>query len=369
MGREDQPQQDGGPEGTVALAEAVENDRVEIVRRWVERVGRGVEAAPELQVTIDELVRRMAELLRAGVSVTTPDLPLQDAARQYGVGRERQGATADVVVRELHSLRAIADEVLLERGTTPDRRLADLLGEMEANALRAHAEARELAVSRSESEQVAFITHELGNPLATALLATGQLRRHLGTSSQHTGGLDLLERNLKRLQSLVEGVLTTKRFDAGDLRTRAIDISVGQIMDDSLPNAREKARAKGLELRARYDGETLLHVDPQLTISAIQNVVDNAVKFTDQGQIDVYTEDRMTELAIHVRDACPGIPATEMKTIFEPFHRGASGKPGSGLGLAVARRAVEAQGGQIQVESVEGDIGCHFWLTLPKARH
>ena len=63
------------------------------------------------------------------------------------------------------------------------------------------------------------------------------------------------------------------------------------------------------------------------------------------------------------------LSAEELKTIFDPFRRGAhKGQPGTGLGLAIARRAVEAQGGRIAAES-NTERGCHFWFTLPKARH
>jgi signal transduction histidine kinase len=99
----------------------------------------------------------------------------------------------------------------------------------------------------------------------------------------------------------------------------------------------------------------------------VQNLVDNAVKFTDHGEVTFRVELLDGEVVFHVRDSCAGIDAEELRLIFEPFRRGHSGKAGTGLGLTIARHAVEAQGGTIHVESTPG-VGCHFWFTLPRRR-
>jgi signal transduction histidine kinase len=98
----------------------------------------------------------------------------------------------------------------------------------------------------------------------------------------------------------------------------------------------------------------------------VQNLADNAAKFTDQGRVDIVVEDATSEIVVHVHDECDGLSCEELQTIFEPFKRGHQGKSGTGLGLAIARRAVEAHGKTIHAESHEGQ-GCHFWFGLPKA--
>src|SRR4030095_7790205 len=100
-----------------------------------------------------------------------------------------------------------------------------------------------------------------------------------------------------------------------------------------------------------YDPETEVYVDPLLTRSALQNIADNAAKYTDRGEVSVVVETGRDKLTVHVRDTCGGISKEEIQTIFEPFERGTTGKSGTGLGLAIARRAIEAQGGTIQAES------------------
>jgi signal transduction histidine kinase len=102
-----------------------------------------------------------------------------------------------------------------------------------------------------------------------------------------------------------------------------------------------------------------------LTRSAVQNLLENAVKYTDEGEVRLQVEDRQDELVIHVRDNCHGLSPEELQTVFEPFARGHTKAPGTGLGLAIARRAIQAQGGRVEAES-PGERGCHFWVAIPK---
>ena len=80
----------------------------------------------------------------------------------------------------------------------------------------------------------------------------------------------------------------------------------------------------------------------------MQNLADNAVKFTDHGGVQILVEDAPSQVVIHVRDSCSGLSPEELATIFEPFNRAHPGKPGTGLGLAIAKRAATAQGGSFR---------------------
>ena len=143
------------------------------------------------------------------------------------------------------------------------------------------------------------------------------------------------------------------------------DVALGPLLESALEAARKVAERKSLVFHAHYDPGLSARLDPVLTRSAIANLVDNAVKYTDAGEVDVEVLDQGDEIVVNVRDTCPGLSAEELRTIFEPFKRGRSPKGGTGLGLAIARRAVEAQGGSIRGES-PGTSGCRFSITLPK---
>ena len=158
-------------------------------------------------------------------------------------------------------------------------------------------------------------------------------------------------------------MLVTERFQAGEVAPEVADVTLSTVIDEALMAAEAKAKAKGLDWEARFDRDLRLRVDPHLTSSAVHNLVENAVKFTDSGRVEVSEEHRGDCVIIHVHDTGPGVPEEDLRSIFEPFQRGHSKKLGTGMGLAIARRAIEVQGGTLQVESKAG-IGTHFWITL-----
>jgi two-component system sensor histidine kinase TorS len=154
-------------------------------------------------------------------------------------------------------------------------------------------------------------------------------------------------------------------MDAGQMVVAPADVQLAPLLESALEAARKVAETKSVAFHANCDPGLSARLDPVLTQSAIANLVDNAVKYTDAGEVDVEVLDRPDEIVVTVSDTCPGLSPEELRTIFEPFKRGRSAKGGTGLGLAIARRAVEAQGGSLRGES-PGTSGCRFSITLPK---
>jgi signal transduction histidine kinase len=154
-------------------------------------------------------------------------------------------------------------------------------------------------------------------------------------------------------------------MEAGAVEVRPAVVRLEQVLEPAIESARSEALDKGLSLSVDYDPDLDVEIDPLLTRSAIQNLADNAVKYTDTGRVQITVDHEGDTFQIHVRDDCHGLSREELETMFEPFKRGETGKAGTGLGLAIAKRAVEAQGGSIHAESPPPS-GCHFWITLPK---
>jgi signal transduction histidine kinase len=197
------------------------------------------------------------------------------------------------------------------------------------------------------------------------MISAARLRAN--AAPEQMAHLNALDRSHQRLNAMIDRVLLTQKVVAGKVESRQVDTKLEQIIAPATEAARAEATRKGVEFHTQYDPDLLVRVDPQLTRSAIQNLADNAAKYADVGHIDLAVEDRDSELIVHVRDTCEGLSEAELRTIFEPFERGTTGKSGTGLGLAIAKQAVEAQGGSIHAES-PGQSGCHFWIELPKAR-
>jgi signal transduction histidine kinase len=360
-----------------ALADLLERRSADIIVRWLEVLEDEVVTThmslTELRNGIATYLEQLAVVLRSEVEIVPGGVGAwKEVAKAHAITRIRQGFDVSQLVHEFIVLRRILFEVVEEHdGTTWLARqamlLADLVEAAVADSVASYVAARDFAARRAHAEHVGFVTHELRNPLSAAMTAVARLGSQPEVVATSGSVLTLLRRSLDRLRGLVDRVLETQRLTAGELTPKATDIRLGALMEEALRVARKRAEDKGLRFRARFDPEMIVCVDTQLSVSALQNVVDNAVKFTDVGEVHVTSEDRDDEVVIHVCDNCTGLSEPELATIFEPFERGHTGKPGTGLGLAIARRSIEAQGGTIGAES-PGDRGCHFWLTLPKPK-
>ena len=343
----------------------------EIERRWLERVLKDIATRHDVELThlrdgIPDYLAALARLMSTPHTEPRGAESWAKVARDHAITRVRVGFDIDQLVREFIALRSVIEEVAREELVlTPEQctSLADLVEAAIARSVAAYVDAREYEARRRQAESVAFMIHELRNPLSGATLAAGLARAHaVPAQARH---LDTLDRSLHRLTELIDSVLLTEKLEAGRAELRWEDVRVGELLDASTVAASEVAADKGLVFDVRAERDASMRIDRDLTRSALQNLVDNAVKYTDHGRVEVTVEDRDTEWSIHVRDTCPGLSPEELRTIFEPFRRGATTKQGTGLGLAIARRAIEAQGGSIHAES-RGPTGCHFWFTLPK---
>ena len=363
-----------------ALADAIQRRKGEIEHRWLERVkevcratGRDVPSTSELRDSIGEYLERLAVAIGGQDSIETGGSSAwADVAREHAHTRVRLGFHIDQLVHEFILLRRVLSEVAREEQVMADsfqsERLADLIDAAIATAVKSYVDSRDQADRRAQAEHIGFLTHELRNPLTTATMAASRLRRKPHIAAADSGTLDMLERGLNRVRSLIDGILLTERFDAREVESHPVDRTLADIIPEAVRAAELESNNKGIAFSTRYDPAVEIHVDPTLTLSALQNVVDNAVKFTDRGQVLVVAEDGASEVLIHIHDNCDGLTQEELKTIFEPFKRAHSGKAGTGLGLAIARRAVETQGGRIGADS-DIDHGCHFWLAFPKPQH
>jgi signal transduction histidine kinase len=358
------------------LADAIERRRSEIERRWLEHVQRGLEghevSPSELRNGMPMYLVRLAEGLRQSSSAKAGgSSSWEHVAREHAETRLHLGMNIGQLVQEFIVLRQVLFEVIKEERMLLDidqsGRLADLIEGAILAAVASYVESRDYESRKQQAEHIGFITHELRNPLTTATLGLVHLRRSLTLTPEQARAFAIVERNQQRLAELIDGVLMVER-DTHALQPKLAVLTLAQVLDEIVAAAKLAAEAKGLHLEVRFDRDVVVYVDPKLTRSAIENVVHNALKYTDVGDIHVVAEDLAGEVVVHVRDSCPGISKEELRTVFEPFRRGHSGKPGAGLGLAIARRSVEAQGGTIHAEQGE-DKGCHFSLTLPKPRH
>jgi signal transduction histidine kinase len=353
------------------LRQVIEGHREEIERRWLERVQHDVVCSRGIELTRlrDGMPSYIAELAHVlanepGAFADRAQSAWSRVAQEHGITRVRIGFDISQLVHEFVVLRRVIQEIGRESDPAfpeTESLLAGLLEPAVAVAVKAYVDARDYESRRTEAAHIGFLTHELRSPLTTAKLASERLRRT--ASEEQVPALDRLDRALSALGALVEGVLLTEKLEAGAVPPQPAEITLGQLLEpvDAL---RRPAREKGLAFRVNYDPDRVVRLDPTLTASAIRNLAENAVKYTDAGEVEVTVTVDDDELAVDVRDTCAGISSEELETLFEPFKRGHTDQTGTGLGLAIARRGIEAQGGTIHAES-PGTSGCHFWIRLP----
>ena len=361
----------------LALADRLSVLREAIERRWLQRVSAQLNRQAMSETELRDSIPDYLVALVAGLRKDDGDRLGTDAwaevARKHALTRLHSGFDIDEVMREFEILRHVIMEVLQEERVAPTAEQGNRINNLIGGAIRAfvksYVEHRDHESRSLQARHIGFITHELRTPLATAMAAGGQIRKYVAAGKDPSRPLELLERNLKRMRDLIDDTLQEQRLEVGDVPYHPEQILLGELMDEATRGAQESAQQKGIELKFSFDPEVLMQVDRKLALSALQNIIENAVKFTDRGEIEVQVRDgEPGEVVVDVVDECEGLSADEQRTLFEPFNRGHSVREGTGLGLAIARRAVEAHGKKIHVES-DGRKGCHFWFALPRASH
>jgi signal transduction histidine kinase len=210
------------------------------------------------------------------------------------------------------------------------------------------------------------VSHELRSPLARLQAAVGLARQD---PARAEATLDRIDRETARLDSLVGQLLTLARLDAGTGSEAVVQLDVVELLADIARDAQFEARAVDRDLR--FSSETAFVIDgrEELLHRAFENVLRNAVKYTAPGTTVEVVAGRAPTGHLHVSvcDHGSGVPPGELENIFEPFHRCAGAAPdGFGLGLAIARRSIEAHGGTIRAEN-RPQGGLCIEIELPKS--
>ena len=217
---------------------------------------------------------------------------------------------------------------------------------------------------------VANLSHEIRTPLAGLDLAAQTLSGQLPAEGDARVFIDRVIQESQRLQAILLNLAQLAALDAVGIQVERAPFDATELANELVERYQARATAAGLHLRAEpaEDGARVLG-DRGKTDQALQNIVDNALKFTRSGEVVITTSSYDGRVEIAVRDTGSGIPARDLPRIFERFYkvdRARGGQPGSGLGLSIARHLVELQGGTITAESTPG-VGTVVRVRLPRA--
>ena len=236
-----------------------------------------------------------------------------------------------------------------------------------AEAAAAHQAEREVEASRRQL--VAWVSHDLRTPLAGMRAMAEALEDGVAPDPQRY--LTRLLGEVDRMSGMVDDLLALSRLQSGALTLALEQVSLADLVSDSLAAARPLAETEGVQLSGSADGPLSARVDARWLSRAVGNLVTNAIRHTPpDGAVVVRAHPAPGAVVISVADACGGIDASEVDRVFEPGWRGTAARSpgegeGAGLGLAIARGVADAHGGTVRVRN-EGP-GCRFELTLPAA--
>jgi signal transduction histidine kinase len=359
----------------MAIHEVLAAKRDDVMLRWKAAVQATLVpgAMPSLELVdhIPEFLDEIFAALRAdaGLSSVGPSPEASTTAAGHGEQRLRLGFSLDSVVREYGALRDAIVGTARDDGAEITFRelqvLFDCIVTGIAHAVSEYTHQRDAELLRQANEHFAFIAHELRNPLSSATMAF-QLLKNNGQLPTESRSVDALERGLQRTSELVDQTLQIARVASG-IQLRRQWTTLSALFEDVQLGAISEAESKGVELRVVIEKDERISLDVRLVRSALGNLLRNGVRYTSSGSIvDLRGQVENGRAVIEVEDCCGGLPPGKVEEAFAPFVRLDNRQSGFGLGLAIAKQAVDAHGGSIRVQNLPGK-GCIFVLELPVA--
>lgn len=356
------------------LADVLEARAEEIVQRFADRLYESIASTSlKREDVIDSLREFLGEVI-SGIRADQENRRIGAlsaeslTAREHGRQRFQLGFDMGSVVREYGALRDVIFLTLDESAQpfTVDelRSLSWYLVGGIANAATKYGQERDLELQRRTSKHVAFLAHELRNPLASIRLAFARLEKQgIPPASERVAAI--MKANLAQLTERVDQALSDVRIEAGgDLHLEDVDVAtfLEALQTEISLDAQDRQIDVLLEV-----GAPAVCADRKYLTSALSNLLRNAVKFTRAGgTIHLRAKSADERVVFEVEDECGGLPEGNVQKLFDPFVQAGRDRSGFGLGLAIAKQAVDAHDGTLRVHDLPGK-GCVFVLDLPVA--
>lgn len=280
---------------------------------------------------------------------------------EYSDGR----ALAFVTLRDV-TARIQAEQDLREAKAVLEQRVEERTAELRSALDRAES------ADRLKSAFLATMSHELRTPLNSIIGFTGIVLQGLAgpLNDEQTRQLGMVRGSARHLLDLINDILDLSKIEAGQLQLREEPVDLAAVVDRVGAMVAPMAERKGLAVTTRVPaGGIHLVTDRRRVEQILLNLLNNAVKFTERGDVTLVVERQGGQLSFQVTDTGMGIKPEDLHVLFQPFRQVDTGltrqHEGTGLGLAICRRLAGLLGGRIDVVSTWGG-GSTFTLTLPE---
>lgn len=339
-----------------------------LAQRWYERwlethASRGVSEAA-LKDSLPAQLRLIGRQLEDLSTAERPDQAWKITERLDPEARVEQQVPIEEMVQEY----ALAIDVV--RGWVEEREIEVPFAEfsyfhtatyeLTAESVRRYAAYQADEIRKQRAQYLAGVMHQLRTPLAALSVQVEILR---DDPRRDAASIHKLQRNVRRIQVLVDGILRLERFHTWEVPVRPQKVYPAQLIDDIVSDHEVDAARKGLRFEAHVNRSLRMDLDPDLFLDALGNLVQNAIKYTARGFVIIDATERNENVLFCVRDSGPGIPPEKQRHLFKHALPGSVG--GAGIGLQIAQHAARAQGGEIEVASEVGR-GTVFSLRLPR---
>ena len=303
---------------------------------------------------------RAAHMILGRVFETAEDVtpePLWDAIRTVRSHLEGPGAS-ETTVRQFETRGAIVE--VTTRPSKPHGTVVVVLRDV----------TRAGRIEQLRRDFVANASHELKTPVASILALSATLRSVASEDPEKlTAFLSRLENEAERLAALVTHLLELSRLEASNPERAAVRLD--QLIETEVERVRSRAESAGLLLSAELSGSLTVLGSERDLAHLIQNLLENAVRYTPPGgQVHATASRFGADAHLTVSDTGIGIPAKDLDRVFERFYRVDDARSretgGTGLGLSIVRHVAEAHGGSVRVRSTPG-LGSAFTVSLPLA--
>jgi len=262
-----------------------------------------------------------------------------------------QGRTWVILMTPLYSQTTVRGAVAVLRDMTEERRLDKLRKDFVAN-----------------------VSHELRTPIAMLQGYSEAIIDDIAATDEEKKEMaKVIYDESLRMGRLVNDLLDLARMEAGHITLNLEKVELRPYIERVIRKFQGLAKEKGVDLSAEFHSEAEVVIDPDRIEQVLTNLIDNALRHTDEhGAVKVMVERSGETVVIHVQDSGSGIPEDDLPFVFERFYKAdkarTRGRSGTGLGLAIAKNIVEAHKGTITVHSKLGE-GTTFTFTLPQSNH